>query len=442
MKHIFFIGILLFAQIAVAQEKIWTMEDCIRYAVEHNPGRAKQEAQNTIYKIDRQEAVAGFFPSLDARSNASINFGRGIDPETNAYISTNTFGNSYDVYSSMTLFDGLSQIYRARMAKINRLMGAQQLQDVKDQIALGVMEIFFNVLYYKGTVNMAEQQLQESAHSLKQIQRMEELGMKAISDVAEIRAKEAEDRFLLTRQKNLLRIEIIKLKEKMNFPIENELLVVDSETPELINVSDADALTVYEQAMQTLPKILSAQQSLKATEAAYKIARGYLFPSLSFGAGFSTGFSRLMDEAPEMSFSEQLKNRQGSYVGLALSIPIFDRLSRSSESRRAKQRLVIARSDNEATLRQIYSEIEQAVADVRGLQEQFRSAHEKMVAMLEAHKVNVRKYDEGLISALELTTSANRLLNARVEELYTNLQFQLKSKLLNYYKGETSWTEF
>jgi len=442
MKHIFFIGILFFAQITFAQDKKWTMDDCIRYAVEHNPGRAKQEAQNTIYKIDQQQAVAGFFPSLGARTSISGNFGRGIDPESNTYISTSTFGNSYSVYSSMTLFDGLSQIYRTKLTKINRLMGNQQLQDVKDQIALDVMTTFFNVLYYKGTVNLAEQQLEESATSLKQIQRMEELGMKAAPDVAEIRATEAENRYLLTQQRNLLRIEIIKLKEKMNYPIDEDLLVTDSETPELVNISDTDAVTVFEQAKQFLPKILSANQSVKAMEAQYKIYRGQLFPSLSLEGGMQTGFSRFMDGSPFESFKNQLKNKQGSYIGVGLSIPIFNNLSRSSETRRAKQRLVIARSDNEATLRQIYSEIEQSVADVRGLKDQSQSAHEKTVAMLEAHKVNARKYDEGLISALELTTSANRLLNARVEELHTGLQYQLKSKLLNYYKGVTSWTEF
>lgn len=418
------------------------MDDCIRYATEHNPQRTKQEAQNTIYKINQQEAIGGFLPSLTAESGISANFGRGLDPETNTYISTGTFGNSYNIYSSMTLFDGLSQIHRTKLAKINRLMGTQQLQDVKDRIALETMEAFFNVLYYKGTVNLAEQQLQESANNLKRIQRMEELGMKAASELAEIRAKEAEDRFLLTQQKNLLRIEIIKLKEKMNFPIEEELLVADTETPELIKLAEKNAVTVYGQALQTLPKILSAKQSLKATEAEYKIARGRLFPILSLGAGFSTGFSRLMDETPEMPFREQLKNKQGSYINMTLSIPLFDRLSRPSEARRAKQRLTIAHSEYEATLRQIYSEIEQAVADVCGLEDESRSAHEKTDAMLEAHKVNTRKYDEGLINAIELATSANRLLNARVEELHTNLKYQLKYRLLQYYKGETSWILF
>jgi len=56
-----------------------------------------------------------------------------------------------------------------------------------------------------------------------------------------------------------------------------------------------------------------------------------------------------------------------------------------------------------------------------------------------AHQVNQRKYTEGLISALELNTSSNRLLNAQIEELYTNLKYQLKYKLLSYYKGQAMY---
>ncbi|MDR1724181.1 MAG: TolC family protein [Tannerella sp.] len=450
---VFIICILFSAQAVFAQEKSWSLEDCIEYAIAHNPQRAKQEAQNAIYKINREETVAGFLPSLSAETSLSGNFGRGVDPETNTYISTSTLGNSYQIYSSLTLFDGLSSVYRAKAAKINQLMGDRQLQEVKDQIALETMEIFYNALYYKGTVALAEQQLRESSDNLKRFQRMEELGMKAAPDVAEIRAKEAEDRFLLTRQRNLLRLEIIKLKEKMNFPADEDLQISGGEdgnqiSPANINLHQQQlTLTdnpaeIFEQALLSLPKIIASEQALKTSELEYKAARGRLFPTIALGAGFSTGFSRLMDDSPYMSFKEQLKNRRGSYLGVSLSIPLFDKLSRSSESRRAKQRFIIAQNQQQETLRQAYSEIEQAVADVNGLREESAAAHEKTVAMNEAHRVNERKYDEGLISAIELTTSANRLLNARVEELYSGLKYQLKYKLLNYYKGISSWTEF
>ncbi|MDR2148151.1 MAG: TolC family protein [Tannerella sp.] len=435
--------LLLFTPIVfTGQTKIWNLDDCIRYAVENNPQVKKQQAQNKIYSADKAESLAGFLPSVSAGTSIFSNFGRSIDPDTNIYVTRNTLSNSYDLRASMMLFDGLANIYRVKFAKINRLMGKEQLQGVKDQIALETMEIFFNALYYKGTTGLAKNQLQESIANLHKTERMEELGLKSAPDVAEIRAKEAEDRFLLTQQQNLLNQEIIKLKAKMNFPIEEAFDIADYENVILPESANEDAVKIFYNAQQTMPRLRSSEQSLKASATAHKISRGGLFPTISADAGINSNFSRFMDGGAYMPFWEQLKNKQGSYVGVTLSIPLFNRLSRISETRRAKQRFLIAQSDDEDLKRQVFSEIEQAVADVNGLSDEFVSAEKKAESMEAAHNVNVRKYEEGLIDALELSTSSNRLLNARIEALYTNLKLQLKSKLLNYYKGETSWTEF
>ena len=147
-----------------------------------------------------------------------------------------------------------------------------------------------------------------------------------------------------------------------------------------------------------------------------------------------------MDNSPYEAFAQQLKNKRGFAVGFTLSIPVFDGFSRSAEMKRSKQRVIMAQSDNEDLSRQVYSEIEQAVADVNSLSDECRYAQKQTEAMLSAHQVNQRKYDEGLIDAMDLSTSANRLLNARVEELYSNLKYQVKYKLLQYYKGEALWT--
>ncbi|MDR1593289.1 MAG: TolC family protein [Prevotellaceae bacterium] len=437
MKHLLFISFIFIPVLSFSQDKIWTLDECVNYALEYNKQIAKQAAQNSIYGIDKREIIAGFLPSISAGTSVSSNFGRGVDPETNTYISTSTFGNSYEIYASVVLFDGFSQIYKFKMANNNRLLGKVQLQDVKDRVALDVMEIFFNVLYYKGTVNLAEERLQESLNDLKRVKRMEELGMKSFPDVAEIEAKEAEDRFTLTKQENLLRLEIICLKEKMNLPVDEDLAIVEMENSNLATHSDENPAEIFGQASQTLPKLLSSEQTLKAKDAEYKMTRSRISPTISASAGFSTGFSRLMDGSPYVSFKEQLRNREGSYIGLSLSVPLFDRLSRISETRRSKQRLIIAKNENEEIKRQVYGEIEQTLADVKGLHDERNAAERKAGAMEAAHKVNVRKYEEGLINALELSTSSNRLLQSRIEALYTNLKYQLKCRLLQYYKGES-----
>ncbi|GHV56364.1 transporter [Bacteroidia bacterium] len=436
MKKTMILLLIALSQGGFAQEKVWTLEECIQYAIGHNPKRTQQEAQNEIYKQNQREAIGGFLPSVNAGTSASLNFGRSVDPETNTYIGNiNTFVNDYQIYSSLTLFDGLAQIYRTKMSKINRLKGINELQEKKDKIAFEVMEVFFNVLYYKGTVELAQQQLEESRNNLKKFQRMEELGLKSIPDVTEIQAKEAEDRFTLTKQTNLYNLEIIKLKGKMNFPTEETLQIADDANTFSTGKATENAPEIYGQALSYLPTILASEKSVSATEMDYKRTKGSLFPRLSAEAGVYTQFYRAMNGTEYVSFDQQLKNRQRSYVGLSLSVPIFNGFSRSSEVKRSKQRLIIAQSQHEETLRQVYSDIEQAVTDVNGLADEYVHAQKRTIAMQSAHQMNQRKYEEGLIDVIELSTSSNRLLNARVEEIYTNLKYQLKYRLLQYYKG-------
>lgn len=417
------------------QGKAWTLEDCMQYAVEHNQRKAKQEAQNKIYNQNKLEAIGGFLPSLSAQATADFNFGRSLNDETNQYISVNNFRNTYNLSSSMLLFDGLGQVYRVKMSNIYQKLGVEQLQYTKDLIAFETMEIYYNVLYYKGTVELAEQQLQESMASLKRIQRMEELGLMAPPDVAEIQAKEAEDRYALTKSINLFDLEVIKLKEKMNYPIDQEIVIADLDDALIINHIKEDAFDIYQNALLMLPKALVSAKNVSVSEMEYKISKSRLFPSIYVGAGFNTNFQRLMDGSEYETFNDQLSNRRGHYVGFTLSIPLFNRFSTSSEIKRSKQRLVIAKSEHDETLRQIYSEIEQAVADINGLSDEYYYSQKRTASMLNAHEVNVRKYEEGLINAIELTTSSNRLLNSRIEELYTNLKYQLKHKWVEYYKG-------
>lgn len=441
MKHICLFILILLTVKVVSQEKKWTLEECMKYAIENSPRKNKQEAQNNIYKQNYLEAIGNLLPSLNASTNAYFNFGRGLDAETNTYTDVNSFSNSYSLYTSLVLFDGLANINRIKMQKMNKLMGKQQLQDTNDMIAYETMEIFFNVLYYKESVKLAEQQLNESSENLRQIKRMEELGVKGFPDVAEMQAKEAADNYNLTRQKNLLTIEIIKLKEKMNFPIDEELTVEDYTSDKIITKAEETAFEIYNQSLTFLPKALAAQSTLAAQELSYKTSKGSLFPTISVDAGYSTNFSRYMDGSEYPSFKNQFRDRRGHYIGFSLSIPIFNGFSRSSQVKRSKQQVIIAKNEKDETLRTIYSEIEQAVADMNGQVDEYYQAKKQTEAMSVAQDANLRKYKEGLISPLELHTSSNRLFQAKTEELNSMLKYYLKRKLVNYYKGQSYITE-
>ncbi|GAB6122017.1 TolC family protein [Dysgonomonas termitidis] len=441
MKYIIFIIAFLIGFTANAQKKKWTLEECMRYAIENSPKKNKQDAQNSIYHQNFLEAVGKLIPSLSANTNASFNFGRGLDSETNTYTDINSFSNNYSLYSSLVLFDGFSNINKMKMQKVNKLMGKQQLQQTKDVIAYETMEAFINVAYYMDMVKLAEQQLEESAANVGQIKRMEELGMKGAADVAELVAKEAADNYNLTRQKNLLVIGIIVLKEKMNFPIEDDIEISNIVSDELITKTQETAVSIFENAKSVNPKAMAAESAFQAQQLAYKSAKGSFSPTLSMEAGISTNFSRYMDGSEYSSFKDQIRDKRGHYIGFSLSIPIFSGFSRSAQVKRSKAQTVIARNERDETLRTLYSEVEQAVADMNGLADEFYQAKKQTDAMTVAHNVNQRKFTEGLINAIELHTSSNRLLQAKVDELNARLKYEIKHRLVDYYKGAPFITE-
>lgn len=420
----------------LAQEKAWSVDECMSYAIEHSTKRVKQEAQNEIYKQNRLEAVGGLLPSLNASSDGSMSFGRVLDKDTYQYVNKGTLYNEYALNSTLLLFDGFAQLSKTKMEKLNKLKGIQQLQDIKDMVAYETMEIFFNVQYYQGTVELAIQQLDQSTANLKQMKRMEELGMKSASDVAELEAKEAEDNYQLTKQKNLLVQEIIRLKDKINFPVNEEIKTANYDIVLPTDTLRENALDIYQKALSYSPKALASNKSVESTQMAVNVARGRFFPKLSLYGGVNSYFSRMMDGTAYTPFRDQLNANESYYIGLSLSVPIFNGFSRSAEYKRSKQQLVIARTEHEEALRSLYSDIEQAVADVNGLSDEYQQAVKRTESMKIAHQVNQRKYTEGLISVLDLNISSNRLQQAQVEELYTNLKYQLKYKLLNYYKRQ------
>ncbi|MBA0882917.1 TolC family protein [Flavobacterium undicola] len=435
MKKLIVIVFWMSGLLMSAQEKAWTVDECMRYAVENSTLRIKQEAQNEIYKQNQLEAVGGLLPSLNASTDGTMYYGRVLDKNTYKYVNTNTLYNDYGINSSVALFDGFAQFSRVKMEKLNRLKGLQQLQENKDRVAYETMEIFFNVQYYQGTVKLAAQQLDESTANLKRVKRMEELGMKSIPDVAELQAKEAEDRYLLTKQKNLLVQEHIRLKAKMNFPVNRDLKTADSDTLLHIDTLEENAFEIYQKALTYLPKVLASNKTVESTKMEINVAKGLFLPKLSLYGGINTYFTKLMDGKTYTPFKEQLNTNQNYYVGLSLNTPIFNGFSRSTNLKRSKQQLIIVQNEREEILREVYSDIEKTVADVNGLSDEYAHAGKRTESMKIAHQVNQRKYTEGLISALELNTSSNRLLQVQIEELYTNLKYQLKMKLLNYYKG-------
>lgn len=439
MKKIIVTSILSFglATVAMAQEKLWTMDECMQFAVENSPKVKKQAYTSDSYKAELNSAVASFFPSMSASVGAQYSFGRSIDPETNVYNNTSTFNNAYGLNVSIPVFNGGQLINQWRMAKANRQMGMNDIQKEKDDLAINTMTAFMDVVYYQGTVKLAAEQLEENSRILYRTQRQEELGLKGKADVAQIEATVAANDYNLTHQQNLLNTAILTLKQHMNYPSDMELDIDTMLLDKTYATMMESVEEIYDYASDNNPTALQAKLQLKSYKMQYLMAKGRMLPSISFSAGVSTNyFENLKSENPIVGFGDQFKNNRGEYISFNLSFPLFDGLNRITNLRKARNNMRIAREQETEVLRQLQTAIEQAILDREGYAKETIQMEKKAQADAIAYQVTLRKFEEGLMSPIDLQTSANTLLLSKADLLQRKLMYLMKCRLVDYYKGK------
>lgn len=316
-------------------------------------------------------------------------------------------------------------------------MGVNDIQKAKDDLAMKTMQAYMDVVYYKGTIRMAAEKLEESNRTLYKTRRQEELGLKGKADVAQFEAQVAADDYTLTHQQNLFNTALLTLRECMNYPSDLEL-EVDTLLPDINYVPEVENVAeIFAYASGNNPTALQAEYQLTQSKYQYRIYKGKLLPSIYLNAGISTSYFENLksDNAPE-GFKDQFKNNRGEYVSFSLSFPLFDGLSRLTNARRYRNNMRIARETRTEVFRLLQTAVEQSVLDREGYAKEAIQMDKKVKSDELAYRVTLRKYEEGLMSTLDVQTSANTLLESKANLLQKRLMYLLKSKLVDYYKGK------
>lgn len=435
MKRVFMIIIAGCFFFMNAPAQVMTMDECMAYAVEHSVSVCKQENALDNAKMNYRQSVASLFPSVSASISASTNFGRSIDPETNSYTTVSTFGNSYSLSASMPLFAGLRYVNGIRAAKVARERGYSDLQIARDKVAMDVMRAYSDVVYYKGAVKIAEEHLSASRKTLRQAQKLHELGRKSAAEVAEVASQEANYDYLLAEQQNNLTMAWIALREVMNLPQDYTLEVVE-EDGIIVSCDNLQIQRIVENALDGNAQVVSSELAVKEYKLHYARAKGAWFPTISLSAGINTNYYTNFDNKQAYpSFSSQFKNNSGEYVGVSMSIPIFSNLSRSASVRSSRNALRNAELELSAVRSSVESEVVQACSRMEGYGKLYNQAVKKVEASQLAYDGIAAKFDNGLVTAIELQSAATTLLQAKSERLRSQLQYMIEKRMVDYYSG-------
>lgn len=420
-------------------QELWTADQCMEYAMQHNHTVKQRELEWKNSKLDKMKAWGNFLPGISAGASAAYNFGRSVDPETNTYTDVSTFGNSYRLEAGMYLFKGGSLVAQWKQARVAALMGKAALQEERDQVGLDTYQAYIELLYQQGAVELARKKLAESDSLLYKTRLQEELGLKGRTDVLQMEAQRNTDAYTLTHAEGVCASALLALKQKMNYPLDAELLLAGDEAkPEALEEGGTlPTLVSSEEILACLgatnPTLRSAQLMVQSRRQEQRIAWAGVMPTVSLYAGISTSYFKQLHADGYSSFGTQLKNNKGEYVSVSLSIPIFNRLSTLASVRQSRNNYRIASQQLEEQRTTLHKLAREALQDCDNYRLETLQMEKKVESDSLAYAATCRKYEEGLSTGIEVQTSGATLHESRIGLLQSRLTYAMKRRLAHYY---------
>ncbi|SHF93525.1 outer membrane protein [Mariniphaga anaerophila] len=429
-------GLLFLSEVSEAQDK-WTLEQCIRYAVSNNLDLKITSIENEIKKEDLSQSKRNILPSVSLSSGGNNSFGRSLDYTSYQYVNTSQFYSSLNISGGMDIFRGFIRQNTISLRKMALLAGIEDEKQLQYDIAFVVMGAYYNTLYYNGLAEIAAEQKELSELNLKQTKKQAELGLKAKSDLLEMESRLAAEELSLIQAQNHFKTELLRLRQAMNIENTGEF-EIDLQTPE-VEITAGQATTpseIFETATHFYPALKATEMRRNVAEKNISLAKGQLWPRLSLSGAYATNYASLKGQENTASFQKQFKNNAYQYVGVSLTIPVFEQLGLRSGVKKARLNYLQAETELEKKSQLLYNEIDQNYQQLESSLAEYNQLVKQVRFAQTAYEAAEKKLAQGLISIIELYDSKNVLGQAKTDLLKTKLQYAIRKKTLDFYLGK------
>ena len=440
MKHLVLSFIIFHLSFSPAGAQTpWTLEQCCNYAVEHNIGIRQKENQRQAQELQVSNARNRRLPDLNGSVSENFSFGRGLTAE-NTYTNTNTSSTSLSLGTSVPLFTGFEIPNQIRLSRLNLEAVTQDLEKAKNDIRMQVAQSYVQVLYDMELLEVARRQVGIDSAQVARLEAMLKAGKTSEAEVSQQRSTLAQSHLTATQAGNNLRLELLSLTQLLElespegFTIAQPLETLDN----LEKIGNLDSLSpevILTDALATKPEIRSEQIRLQASERSIDIAKAGLYPTLSFSAGLGTNYYTTSGYNSD-PLGRQLKNNFSQYLGLNLSIPIFNRFQTQNSIRSAKLDRMNQQLALDNAKKSLYKEIQQAWYNTVAASEKLHSSQQARQASNDAFRLTQAKYENGKATITEFNEAKNNLMKTESDLTQARYEYLYQTALLKFYRGQ------
>lgn len=412
----------------------WTLKQCVEYAIAHNVSIRQSELTTRQTEVELNTNKWARLPEVTGSAGQNWSWGRAASPVDNSYSDTHSSNTSFSVGASVPLFTGFRIPNQYKLSQVNLKAALADLQKAKDDISINVASSYLQALLDKELCKVAQEQIQLSQQQLDRLVKMEQLGKASPAEVAEARATVEQNKLSAVQNVNSYKLALLDLSQLLELPTPEGFDVIQPGSQfSLSQLTPPDDL--YQQAVTQKSSVLAAQYRLQGSDLNIKLARATYMPSVSLNLGLGTSYYT-MKGVTSSSFGSQLNNNLNKYVGVSLSVPIFDKFSTRNNIRIAKIQQMNYSLQLENTKKSLYKEIQQAWYNAVAAENKFKSSITALDAAKESFQLMRAKYENGKATAVEYNEAQVKLRNAESVLLQAKYDYIFRGKILDFYKGE------
>lgn len=454
----------------VMDKEAWTLEACVAFALSNNLQVKRSELNVELSSIDRRQSRFAMLPTANAQGSYGYNWGRGIDPVTNQFISSQRNGfTSLGASSGVTLFNGFRIQNTIKQSNLELEASEEDLAKSRNDVTLNVISLFLNVVFNKELVENARFQLSSSQQQFERTQKLVAAGSLPKSDELSLDAQVATNELNLVNQENALMLSLLQLQQALQLPAADNFDVAVPEIAAEDLVLEQSREEIYQIARGTMPEIESAKLRIESSRYGIKAARGSLYPRLSVNGSINTNYSsasatRFVPDGgfsqfetgyfvqgtnapvyglnPTGSFQEiygfndQVKDNLYKSVNMTLSIPIFNNFNARSNLQRAMiahEQARIAAREVDNTLRQ---NVETSYNNALAAAKSYSASLRQVEAREEAYRMAKQRFDIGAANYVDYQVAENDLFRSRSDLARARYEFIFRKKVLDFYLGK------
>lgn len=424
---------------AQAQPQRWSLRQCIDHAIDHNI--SIRQTANTAEQsaVDVNTAKWARLPNLNATASQAWNWGRtqtAITDENTGdyrtvYVNTSSNGTNMSVSTDIPLFTGLEIPHQYALAKLNLKAAIADLEKAKEDISINIASAYLQVLFNEELHRVSLGQVQLSQEQYQRIARLAEIGKASPAEVAEAKARVAQDEMNAVQAGNDFRLALLDLSQLIELETPEGFLLESPATQlNLIPLTPPDE--IFQIALGSKASIQAAQYRLEGSKHSIRIAQSNFYPQLSLGGSLGTNYYSTINR----TFGQQMNDNFSKYVGFNLSIPIFNRLATRNRVRTARLQRDNYSLQLDNAKKSLYKEIQQAWYNAAASETKYTSSATAKQASEASFKLMSEKYVNGKANAVEYNEAKQNLMKAQSDELQAKYEYLFRTKILDFYKGE------